>query len=386
MLRFLKGYDYTLLIVPILLAAFGVVIVYSSSMVTAVVEGLESTYYLVKQFQWFVISLVFFFIFSQIPYRIYHRFIKLIILASIVLLFLVLIIGVESNQAIRALSFGRINIQPAEFVKIGLIIYLASIYSKKQSSINHFFTGVLPPLAIMILIVGLIMLQPDIGTSVIIMMIAATIIISTNVKFRHLFVLLFLGLASLAFAIPYMVTDKRIARITGAYQPFASPDDSGYHLIHSYLAIGNGGVLGEGLGQSVQKLGFLWGAHTDFIMAVIAEELGFFGVLLTIALLLIIVLRGLFVAKKSTDDFGSFLAIGISAMVGIQAVINLGAISGLLPITGVPLPFLSYGGSSLLAMMISMGILNNVAKSVKTQTVEVDEQTPPEGRVYEYSS
>lgn len=383
--RMFKGYDYTLLIVPILLSAFGVVIVYSSSMVTAAVEGLDSTYYLSKQFQWFLLGLFFFFIFSKIPYQWYRNHIKKIIFLSIFFLILVLAFGVESNQAIRALSiFGFFNLQPAEFVKVGLIIYLASIYSKKQSYINDFFKGVLPPLIIILLIIGLIMLQPDIGTSAIIILIAGSIILSTNIRLRHLLLLTFIGIGSLVLAIPYLITDRRIARITGAYQPFSSPDDSGYHLIHSYLAIGNGGLTGQGLGQSIQKLGFLWGAHTDFIMSVIAEELGFFGVAIIIVLLLVIVLRGIFIAKQCDNDFGTFLAIGISSMVGIQSIINLGAISGLLPITGVPLPFLSYGGSSLLATMIAMGILNNVASSVKKQGKKkiVKESPTPKGYMY----
>src|SRR5690625_3558066 len=140
-----------------------------------------------------------------------------------------------------------------------------------------------------------------------------------------------------------MITETRIARITGAYDPFQNPESTEYHLIQSYIAIGGGGVTGEGLGQSVQKLGYLWGAHTDFIMAVIAEELGIFGVVIVIGLFTVITLRGLFIARKCTDSFGSLLAIGISSMVAIQAIINLGAISGILPITGVPLPFLKIG-------------------------------------------
>lgn len=387
MFRSLKEYDFTLFIIPILLSAFGVVVVYSSSMVTAAVEGLGSTYYLKKQFQWFIIGLIFFLLFCKIPYRFYQRLMKPIIFGSIFILGYVLAFGVESNQAIRAISIlGIFSIQPAEFVKVGLIIYLAAIYSKKQSKMDKFSTGVLPPLVLISIVISLIVLQPDLGTSAIIIMIAGAILISTNIRFRHLFFLAFIGITTLLLFIPYMVTDKRIARITGAYQPFASPEGSGYHLIHSYLAIGNGGLTGQGLGQSVQKLGFLWGAHTDFIMAVIAEELGFFGVIITISLLLIIVLRGIYIAKSCNNDFGSFLAIGISAMVGIQSIINLGAISGLLPITGVPLPFLSYGGSSLLAMMVSMGILNNIAKSVKAQREEAVNENPTANKFYSYTS
>src|SRR5699024_9125570 len=163
------------------------------------------------------------------------------------------------------------------------------------------------------------------------------------------------------------VTDVRIARFTGAYQPFTAPNTDGYHLIQSYLAIGVGGLTGEGLGQSVQKLGYLMEAHTDFIMAIIAEELGFIGVVIVIGMLATIVLRGYFIARKCKDSFGSLIAIGISTMVGIQATVNLGAISGVLPITGVTLPFISYGRSSLMNLMILIVILNNIAMNVKKQ-------------------
>src|SRR5699024_1419048 len=161
-----------------------------------------------------------------------------------------------------------------------------------------------------------------------------------------------LAVGAMLLVIPSMITDTRIARFTGAYHPFLDPDDKGYHLIQSYLAIGGGGLGGEGLGQSIQKLGYLWGAHTDFIMSVIA--------------------------KKCPDAFGSLMAIGISSMIAFQAIINLGAISGLFPITGVTLPFISYGGSSLFVLLISMGILNNIARYVKLKETEpkVIEKTP----------
>src|SRR5699024_5171488 len=155
-------------------------------------------------------------------------------------------------------------------------------YSKKQKYINHFVHGVLPPLVITLIIIALVILEPDIGTSSIIALIAATIIISSGIRLRHIFLLVFVGALFLSVAIPQMVTDTRVERVTGAYQPFDAPDDAGYHLIQSYLAIGVGGITGEGLGQSVQKLGYLFGPHTDFIMAIIAEELGFIGVSIVI--------------------------------------------------------------------------------------------------------
>ena len=370
MIHKLKYFDFTLLISPLILTAFGIVMVYSASMVTAVVEGLESTHYLLKQLQWFLIGLPLFIVMSLFPYQKFQKIIQYIIFICLGLLVGVLLFGDTVNNSKSWFVFPFFSIQPSEFAKLGLIIYLASIYSKKQSYIDAFYRGVLPPLIITIIFLVLIVAQPDIGTAAIIFLIACSIILSSGIRYRHLFLLFGIGLILLIFTIPNLVTDVRIARFTGAYQPFEAPESDGYHLIQSYLAIGGGGLSGEGLGQSVQKLGYLWGAHTDFIMAIIAEELGFIGVIIVIGLLAAIVLRGIFIARKSTDSFGSLLAIGISSMVGIQAFINLGSISGLLPITGVPLPFVSYGGSSLLVLMISMGILNNIAMQVKKKELE----------------
>lgn len=371
MMQYIKNYDYTLIITPILLAGFGVIMIYSASMVSAVVEGLDSTYYLNRQLFWFALGLVAFIFTSIFPYRKYQKFIKVIILICILLLLGVTFFGETANKATRSLNlFGSVRIQPSEFVKLGLILYLASAYSKKQAYINDFFKGVLPPLVLTGFIIGLIVLQPDIGTAAIILLIVSTIILSSGIHLKHLLLLLSISAVFLIIAIPQMVTDVRIARFTGAYQPFSDPSNTGLQLIQSYLAIGVGGITGEGLGQSIQKLGYLWGAHTDFIMSIIAEELGVIGVIIVIGMLATIVLRGLYIARKCEDSFGALLAIGISSMIGIQAFINLGAISGLLPITGVPLPFISYGGSSLLVLMISMGILNNIAMSVKRRENE----------------
>lgn len=383
MIKKLKDYDFTLMITPILLAAFGLVMIYSASMVIAVVEEHESTHYLVKQIQWFVIGLGGFAFTSIFPYKYYQKLMKMIILIVIGLLVGVLFFGDKVNGARSWYSFSFASLQPAEFAKLGLVMYLASIYSKKQSYINEFNKGVLPPLILTAIVLSLIMMQPDIGSAAIIFLIACSVIFSSGIRFKHLSLLVLLGVALIAFTIPNMVTEERIARFSGAYQPFADPEDDGYHLIQSYLAIGVGGLSGEGLGQGVQKLGYLLEPHTDFIMAVIAEELGFVGVVIVIGMLSIIVLRGFFISRKCKDSFGALLAIGISSMIGIQAFINLGAISGILPITGVPLPFVSYGGSSLLIMMISMGIMNNIAKSVKQKEEEpVISKEQPETNVF----
>ncbi|WP_042145072.1 putative lipid II flippase FtsW [Paucisalibacillus sp. EB02] len=372
MFRKIKDCDFTLLIAPIILTGFGIVMIYSASMVMAVVvEGYDSTHYLVRQLQWFGLGLVGFLFCTLFPYRNYQKLIKIIVLGIILLLIAVDIFGHGANNAQSWLSIGPLNLQPSEFAKLGIIMYLASVYSKKQAYINNFNRGVLPPLILTGLILILIIAQPDIGTAAIIFLIACSVIFSSGIRFRHLFLLIAIGLIVVAIAIPNMVTDERISRFTGAYEPFESPQADGYQLIQSYVAIGVGGLTGEGLGQSVQKLGYLFGPHTDFIMAIIAEELGFIGVVIVIGLLATIVLRGIFIARKCNDSFGALLAIGISSMIGIQTFINLGSASGILPITGVTLPFVSYGGSSLLILLASMGVLNNIAMTVKKKEREL---------------
>ncbi|MCT2538098.1 putative lipid II flippase FtsW [Aquibacillus koreensis] len=372
----LKFFDFTLLITPLLLAAFGVVMIYSASMVIAVIDEKEPTHYLFKQMQWFTLGFMLFIFCSFFNYRFYQKLMKLIIMGLVIMLVLVLFIGVELNGARSWLYIGPFSLQPAEFVKLGLIMYLASIYSKKQTYINDFTKAVLPPLIMTGGLLGLVVMQPDIGTAAIIFLIACSVIFSSGIKFRHLFSLVAVGIGIIGLAATKMLNAERLSRFTGAYQPFSAPESDGYQLIQSYIAIGTGGLMGNGLGQGVQKLGYLTEAYTDFIMAVVAEELGFIGVMVVIGLLATIVLRGIYISRLCQDSFGSLLALGISSMVGIQTFINLGAITGLLPITGVPLPFISYGGSSLLVLMISMGILNNIAYHTKKQGQVVSANNP----------
>lgn len=375
MLQRLKTYDFSLLFAPIALAAFGTIMIYSASMVYGpMVWGYDSDHFLIKQIQWLTIGLIMMFFVSMIPYRHWQRLTKLIVLFMLLSLGLLFIFGKEVNNAVSWYNLGFMNFQPAEFVKIGLIIYLSSVYAKKQKYINDFGKAVIPPLVLTVIILGLIIMQPDIGSAAVIGMIASLIIMSSGIRWTHILLLVIVTFGVIGIGATQMVTNERLERFSGAYQPFESPDDDGYHLIQSYVAIGTGGLLGEGLGQGVQKLGYLPEPHTDFIMAVIGEELGFIGVGITVGLLALIVLRGLYISSKCRDAFGALLALGISSMIGLQAFINLGAMSGILPITGVTLPFVSYGGSSLVILMIAVGILNNIARTVKAKEDEKDEE------------
>ncbi|WP_163536686.1 FtsW/RodA/SpoVE family cell cycle protein [Gracilibacillus sp. YIM 98692] len=359
-----KTFDFTLMLPPLLLSGFGIVMVYSASMVTSMLEGDPATDLMVKQLIWFLVGLVAFLFTSFFNYKFYPKLTKWIVLLLFTGLLAVEFFGITLNNSRSWILIGPFSVQPSEFVKIGLIIYLASVYTKKQAYIGDFFKGVLPPLVVTGVLLGLIILQPDIGTAAIIFSIACTVILSSGIKVRHISFLALIGITVLIALSIHMVTDEKFSRFSGAYHPFEDPEDGGYQLIQSYIAIGTGGLSGLGLGQGIQKLGYLTQAESDFIMAVISEELGIFGVLFVLVNLLLIILRGLFIAKKCQNQFGTLLAIGISSMVGIQAMINLGAISGLLPITGVPLPFVSYGGTSLVVMLLSTGILNNIARHV----------------------
>jgi len=368
----LKGYDFILLLTPVLLASFGVVMVYSSSMVSATMDGLGSTFYLKRQLMWFVLSLIVFGLTALFPYQKYRRYLKIILFLSFISLVMVLLVGKNVNNAIRSISILGFNIQPSEIVKISIIMYTAYIYSKKQDVIRSFRAGVVKPVVFVAIIIGLIVMQPDLGTSLVIASVMLIMMISAGVRFKHFITLSFIGGVLLTPFVYFtdFVTSTRRERFSAVISPFSDADESGFQLIQSYLAIGGGDPMGEGLGQSIQKLGYLWGAHTDFIMAIIAEELGVIGVVVVILAYIIMMWKGLDVAKKCRDGFGSLLAIGLTSMISVQAIINLGAISGMLPITGITLPFISYGGSSLLACMMAMGILNNIAQSTNNDLEE----------------
>jgi cell division protein FtsW len=369
--KILKSYDYSLIVTIVLLSLFGLVMIYSASMVSSLQRyGVDSDYFFQKQKLFLSISAIVFTLAALFPYKALQSNKVLIPMVFFSLLGLgaIFIIGHVAGNAQSWIKIGSFSIQPSEFVKLCVIIYLAAVYAKKQSYINEFNRGVAPPLAYLALITILIVAQPDYGTAGIIVLIALTIIFCSGMNLKNIFRLIAIG--TILFAPIGLVmkneifSDERMSRLTSVANPFADEKDAGYHLVNSYLAIGSGGVNGLGLGKSIQKLGYLPESHTDFIMAVIAEELGIWGVVFVLLSLAFIVLKGILIGIKCKDPFGSLLAIGISSMIGIQAGINLAGISGLMPITGVPLPFVSYGGSSFLQLSIAMGILVNVSMFV----------------------
>ncbi|RJS62072.1 FtsW/RodA/SpoVE family cell cycle protein [Bacillus sp. PK3_68] len=377
--KIIRSYDYSLIVAFFLLCLFGLMMVYSASSVTAVQRyEVASDYFYNKQKIHIIIASFFFLVAALFPYKAYKnsKFLFFMIAGIVGLLGILGFFGTISNNARSWIRLGGFSLQPSEFAKLVIIIYMSAIYAKKQKYINSFNKGVTPPVILLVFLCMLIASEPDFGTAFIIFMIGCTIIISSGMKFKSIWKLIVLGMMAALILSPLILfkkdqifTKEKMSRITGYLDPFEHQEGDGYHLVNSYLAIGSGGVTGTGLGQSIQKLGYLPEPHTDFIMAVIAEELGVLGVIVVIGGLSFIVLKGIYISIKCRDPFGSMMAVGISSMIAIQSLINLGGVTGLIPITGVPLPFISYGGSSLILLAGSLGILVNISMFAKYEQV-----------------
>ncbi|WP_100373824.1 putative lipid II flippase FtsW [Bacillus sp. FJAT-45037] len=373
---FVKDNDWLLIITTFLLAGFGLLMVFSSSYVLALDEFNNPYHFIKRQVMWFLLAIPAFLFFMHFPYRLYRKLTIVIVGAMVLSLILVKTsLGHEVGGAQRWIRFGPLNLQPSEFVKIGIVIYLAHVYSKKQVYIDQFVRGVLPPLVVVAVIFGLIMLQPDLGTATSILIVALLIVFFSGAKWIHLLFLAVVGGVSfgiLAYAEPY-----RVKRITSFSDPFADQYDTGLQLIQSYIAIAHGGLSGTGLGQSVQKLLYLPEAHTDFIFAIVSEELGMFGVLFVLGCHGLILFRGVMIGTRCKTPFGSLLAFGIVFQIGVQVIFNVGAVTGVLPITGIPLPLVSNGGSSLLVTLVSIAILANISRNnIRQQRINQNEEEP----------
>ncbi|WP_067727462.1 putative lipid II flippase FtsW [Oceanobacillus damuensis] len=357
----IKRIDYLLVFVILFLSCFGIMMVFSASYPIAEILYEDSNYFFTKQLQWFLIGLFLLTLAAVVPYNFFGKISPLLVILSIFLLILVLMpgIGVERNNSQRWIQIGSFVYQPTEVVKLFMIIYFAYFYSKKQQLIVDFKKGVLPPLILLIIVFLLILKQPDLGSAALLLVTCGIVVFSSGVRRIHLFIMGSIGVIGISYFA--FTTEYRLQRLTSYLNAFDDPAGHGYQLVNSYIAIGSGGIWGNGIGNSVQKLGYLPEAHTDFIMSIIIEELGLLGLAVVVGSYLFIMFRGVRIAKQCKDMFPKLLAIGITFQIMTQAVLNLGAVSGLLPITGITLPFISYGGSSLVITMICAGILVNLS-------------------------
>ena len=354
-------YDHILMISALLLLGLGLVMVFSASGVLASDKYHDPAFFLKKQLIYAVLGITLMLIVRRIPYQSYNRLVYLILFISLFLLILVLIpgIGVRIRSASRWIRFGPLVIQPSEFAKLAIIIFLAYSMARKQEKIRYFSIGFLPHIVVAGIFILLIEKEPDFGTAMALAGITFLMLFVGGTRLTHIF----LAILSASPLVIYVILKNkmRLERVVTFVDPWKYAQESGYQLVHSLYAIGSGGFWGLGIGKSREKLFYLPDSHTDFIFAILSEELGFLGVITVISLFAILIIRGLIISTRAQDNFGAYLAMGLTALIGLQAIINLAVVTGLMPTKGLSLPFLSYGGSSLLVNMIAIGILLNIS-------------------------
>ena len=358
--------DYMLLAAVLALTAVGLLAVYSSSFAIGMNDYHNPNYFIVKQAISAVIGLGLMFGLMRVDYRYLRTFSPLIMLVSLLLLLVVLVphIGVNSNGARRWIAVGPLPpLEPSEFAKLAMIIYIAAWLAAKGEQIQDVSLGLAPFVMMVGLIAGLIMLEPDMGTALVIALTTITMFFVAGASLRHVLTLLLAGL--LAGLLLIIVEGYRSSRLLIFLNPEKDPAGAGFHIIQLLIALGSGGIHGLGLGASRQKFFYVPGAHTDGIFAIIGEEAGLIGALIVIGLFALLVWRGFRAAFRAQDTFASLVAVGVTCWIGYEAVINIGGITRSMPMTGIPLPLISYGGSALMATLAAVGVLLNITRRLR---------------------
>ncbi len=356
-------YDVALLFPALFLVGIGIVMVYSASSAIALEASKPDYYFLRKQAIFGMIGVIVLVAFRHIPYRVYHLLAYPILGLAIALLIAIQVsgYGFAAGGANRWLRFAGLSFQPSEFARFALVIFLAYSLSKKKERLREFTIGFLPHVAVLGVLAGLIFMQPDFGSVVLLCALTWVVLFVAGVPVSHLFV----GAMAILPLVYFLMgnAEYRLKRIMTFFDPWQYPADEGYQIVHSLMAFGSGGVWGAGIGKGYQKLFYLPEPHTDFIFSVIGEELGLMGIMVILLLYALILWRGVVVAKGARDYFGSILAIGMTISLGFQVCVNMAVTLGLLPTKGLTLPFLSYGGTSLLMSMATIGVLMNIGDS-----------------------
>ncbi|MFD5017813.1 putative lipid II flippase FtsW [Paenibacillus sp. NPDC058367] len=379
--------DFQLLILTLLLVGFGLVMVFSASSSLTLASskfGNDPLYFMKRQMIWIVLGIVVMFIAMNIHYSKFKKWYVPIFIITVILL-LIVAFSERINGAKSWLSIGKLGIQPTELAKISIILYLSALITKKGERFRDFRTGYIPVMVIVGIVAGLIMMQPDLGSCLILVATSGLVIYAGGASMKHILgsiALLVLGVgivmgAKAAIDSLSPATDKvaanqdyRKGRIQAFIDPYQDAEGEGYNIIQSLTALGQGGVSGSGFGKSIQKLDYLKYPYTDFIFPVIGEEFGFVGTALFLMLYLYFIWRGILIALRCKDPFGTLVGIGIMGLIAIQAFVNIGGVTKTIPLTGVTLPFISYGGSSLLVSMLSMGILLSISRETNLPAKE----------------
>lgn len=361
-----NNYDFTLLVTVLILLAIGVTMVFSSSSVASFMKYNDRYHYLKSQGIYAIIGIFAMMFFSRFNYKIFGKFSGYLVILSIVLLIAVFIPGLSygAKGAIRWIKIGPLTLQPSELAKFALIIFISYGISRNKNRIKSFSKGVLPYIGLMGIYAVLIILEPNKSMAMIMVMLTFALLFVGGAKITHLLVW---AVPIIPGALYIIVKDKySLLRMTSYMNPWADPLKSGYQLIQSLFALGSGGIFGLGLGNSRQKFFYIPEPQNDFIFSIIGEELGFIGTATIVILFMLLIWRGLRIALACPDTFGSLMATGITCMIGIQVALNIMVATGLIPTTGVSLPLISSGGSSLLFVMVNMGILLNISKTIKS--------------------
>lgn len=356
--------DYVFLGIVMVLVVFGLVMLSSASSVLGFQRFGDSNYYLKKQLIGAVVGLIGFFVALHIDYRQWRKWAVVMMVGTVILLLVVFIPGLGPSLlgARRWISLGPIFFQPSEIAKLAFIIYLAAWFERRDHLLGNAREGFIPFLVTLGIVAGLVLLQPDLGTTLIIVLVSVTIYFSAGGSLKYLAGLGGVGAALLFLAVK--LAPYRAQRLTVFLNPDVDPSGLGisYHIRQAWLAIGSGGLFGLGLGRSQQKFNYLPEPAGDSIFAVMAEELGFIFVVVFVVAWLVLILRGLQIARNAPDRFGQLTALGIITWLGFQTFLNIGALSGLLPLTGIPLPFMSHGSSAMVVSMTAIGVMMNISR------------------------
>jgi cell division protein FtsW len=356
-----KGYDYSLLIPSLMLLGFGLVTIYSASSLLAAHKLGDSYYFLKKQTVFCLLGLCLLIFAKNIPCHFYRKLAYPLLFLSLALLVFLLIpgMGVKIGGATRWLRYAGYSFQPSELAKLSLAIYMAYSMAKKGPNMALFSKGLAPHLLVAGAFIILILFQPDLGTAVIIGCWLLVLIFVGGVNIFHLLAVLLVSMPVFIWLV--WQADYRLKRWWAFLNPWEDPQGLGFQIIHSFLAFGSGGIFGVGLGNSKQKLFYLPEPHTDFILSIVAEELGLVGLVTIIVLFSILIMRGIKISLSARDLYSSYLALGIVSFIGLQVLVNMGVVMGLLPTKGLTLPLVSYGGSSLVINLVSIGILLSIS-------------------------
>ncbi len=355
--------DFTLLIVILILLALGLTMVLSASSPKSLSDYKTSYHFFIRQLIFALLGLVAMGIISKIDYRFYQKFYKIAWILSVILLALVLVIGTEVNEAKRWIEITpSFSFQPSEVVKFLMIIFYAGVLTHDRDELGNFWLGLVKHVCMLAPIIVLLLLEPHFSVSVVILATCCVMMIMAGCKFWQ-FMTCGITIGVPALVAMVIMAPYRLVRITTFMDPWSDAKGKGWQIIQSLYAIGSGGLFGLGLGEGNQKYLYLSEPQNDFIFAILAEELGFVGCAFTIILFAILIWRGVLIAMKAPDMFGSLIAVGITTLIAVQVIINIAVVTASMPVTGMPLPFFSYGGTSLFILLCEMGVLLNISRA-----------------------